>query len=145
MIEGPHLFSTELDGYFGKGVIVVDDEKAVRVLLKTALHRRGIRTWPASCGREALFLYRRHREKVGLVLLDTELGEMDGPGTLAALHEIDPDLKACFMSTGSGRHDVSALLSQGALQVFEKPFCVAEVCGFIENYLSELATLPIII
>ena len=58
--------------------------------------------WLAVDGDDALDLYQRHRAEIDLVLLDVQMPGLDGPRTLDALREFDPDVLACFM-TGSAK------------------------------------------
>ena len=67
------------------GVLVVDDEHLVRALLQLGLERDGFEVWSASNGREAIDLYREHRERIAAVLLDVRMPGLDGPATLGAL------------------------------------------------------------
>lgn len=53
----------------------------------------------------------------------------DGPETLAALRELDPHLRFCFMTGESGRYSDQDLLGLGALAVFHKPFTPGELVG----------------
>ena len=47
---------------------------------------------------------------------------IDGPGTLAALKEINPNVRACFMSGHTGKYTTENLLQMGAAKVLPKPF-----------------------
>src|SRR4051794_9919088 len=79
-------------------VLVVDDEVSVRDVLRRFLEHAGFTVWAVAGGQEALELYDRHRNEIGLVLLDVRMTGLDGPRTLAALRRIDPQVRCCFMS-----------------------------------------------
>jgi CheY-like chemotaxis protein len=104
------------------GVLVVEDHADVRQLLGVALPRFGLPVWLASGGREAVRLYREHRPKIRVVLLDVRMPEMDGPQTLIALRELDPAVRVVFMSGNTGPYPTEDLLALGAACVLEKPF-----------------------
>ena len=53
----------------------------------------------------------------------------DGVSTLAALRELDPQIRACFMTGDAGRYTEQNLLDLGALTVFRKPFCLGELAA----------------
>lgn len=112
---------------FRPGILVVDDENSIRTLLRIALQRQGFAVWVAASGREALDLYDRHHDDIGLVLLDVRMPIMDGPQTLAALRKINPRLRCCFLSGHSGEYTEPDLLQRGAAQVFTKPFRLGEL------------------
>jgi CheY-like chemotaxis protein len=76
----------------------------------------------AANGTEAIDLYRQHHQTLSLVLLDVRLPDMDGPATLAALQQIKPQVRCCFMSGHTGTHTPDQLLALGAVAFFPKPF-----------------------
>jgi CheY-like chemotaxis protein len=123
-----------------RGVLIVDDDASIRLLLDVALRQRGFTVWKASNGEEALGLYRLHRDAIVLVLIDVRMPVLDGPHTVAALRQLEPALCFCFMSGNSGDYTLEWLLQSGAAFVFEKPFNLAEVLQTIEE-LTESATL----
>jgi CheY-like chemotaxis protein len=104
-------------------VLVVDDNPVLRALLDAALGRSGFTVHTAACGAEAIEVFRRHCQTIGVVLLDVQLGEgPDGPETLAALRQIDTGVCCCFMSADAAPYSVEQLLGRGALAFFSKPF-----------------------
>jgi CheY-like chemotaxis protein len=103
-------------------VLAVDDEPAVLRLLALALPPLGFAVRVAGGGREAVEVYRRHRENIDLVLLDVQMPGLDGPQTLTALQAVRPDVRCAFMSGHTGRYTAEELLAMGAAHVFLKPF-----------------------
>jgi CheY-like chemotaxis protein len=103
-------------------VLVVEDRADVREMLGLALPRLGLPVWLASSGREAVCLYQEHAPAIGVVLLDVRMPDLDGPATLAALRQLDPAVRAVFMTGHSGPHEAEELLALGAARVLEKPF-----------------------
>jgi CheY-like chemotaxis protein len=101
---------------------VVDDEHFVRSMLQLGLERNGFDVWLAANGREAIDLYRLHQDRIAVVLLDVRMPGLDGPGTLDALRELNPQVLACFMSGDAGAYDPQELLQRGAARVIAKPF-----------------------
>jgi anti-anti-sigma factor len=118
------------------GVLVVDDEPAVRSLLEVVLRREGLQAWSAAGGRQAVELCRAHPGTFGVALLDVLMPEMDGPQALAALRGLCPGLRWCFMTGGLGAYSERALLCSGAARVFRKPFELAEVIATVRRLLS---------
>lgn len=100
----------------GNGICTGRFGRCRGALLKLALERRGFAVW------EALELYRRNRDEIDVVLLDVQMPGPDGPQTLAALQQLNPDVLACFMTGDAGTYTESDLLARGALHVFNKPF-----------------------
>lgn len=115
------------------GVLVADDEPEVREIVEIALRDAGFAVWPAVDGQNALELFRRNRKFIDAALLDVNMPRLDGPQTLAALHEIAPQLPCCFMSGGLGAHTAESLSRDGALALLSKPFTIAVVIKAVRN------------
>lgn len=116
-----------------RGILVVDDEPAVLQLLEVALRQQGFTVWRAGNGREALDLYQRHESAIELVLLDVQMGGLDGPQTLQALKERFPQVRCCFMSGSTGKYSFEDLMALGALRVLPKPFDLVEMGRTLEE------------
>lgn len=61
-----------------KTVLIVDDEKNIRILLKDFLEREGFVVLEAADGRQALELFNEKVAELDLILLDVMLPELDG-------------------------------------------------------------------
>jgi CheY-like chemotaxis protein len=100
-------------------VLVVDDEPAVRGLLRFGLARHGLRVLTAEDGPTAVQMYREDA-RVDVVLSDVRMPGMDGPQTVDALRAMDPHVRAVFMSGDTGDHAEHDLAAGGGL--VRKPF-----------------------
>ena len=78
------------------GVLVVDDEHMVRIMVQLGLERNGFDVWLARNGREAIDLYRAHAEQIAVVLLDVCMPGLDGLATLMVLRELNPEVVCMF-------------------------------------------------
>lgn len=107
----------------------------MREVLHDKLRQEGFSVWLAADGQEALDLYRNHCDTIDVVLLDVRMPGLDGPQTLAALQEITPQVRCCFMSGYLGSYTEESLRDLGAAEFFAKPFRLAEVA----HVLGELA------
>jgi two-component system, OmpR family, response regulator ResD len=61
-----------------KTVLIVDDERNIRILLKDFLEKEGYTVFEAQDGRQALEVFAEKGEELNLVLLDVMLPELDG-------------------------------------------------------------------
>lgn len=61
-----------------KTILIVDDEKNIRILLKDFLEREGFVALEAQDGRQALEIFNERNEGLDLILLDIMLPELDG-------------------------------------------------------------------
>jgi CheY-like chemotaxis protein len=109
------------------GVLVVDDEHLVRVVVQMGLERAGFEVWTAANGREAIDLYRKHGEAIAVVVLDMRMPGPDGPQTLDGLRQLNPEVRVCLMSGDTGDYDPEELRRRGAAHLIAKPFCVNEL------------------
>ena len=119
-------------------VLVADDDENIRFLLRLTLHQAGFAPLVAANGREAVELFRRHRDEVRAVLLDVNMPGLDGPGVLAQIRQIAPQVRCCFMTGHAAHYGVDNLLALGATRVFDKPF---DLDDLIET-LGELCDQP---
>jgi CheY-like chemotaxis protein len=108
-------------------VLVADDDEFVRAMLGLALRQAGFRPLVAADGHEAVETFQRHQDEVRVVLLDVNMPGLDGPGALAQVRQIAPQVPCCFMTGYSDRYSAEALLALGATCVMEKPFRLDEV------------------
>jgi PAS domain S-box-containing protein len=105
----------------GEGILLVDDDPAVRDLFKRALVDAGFHVFLAADGVEALQLYRQHHQAIRLVVLDQLLPGLSGADTLRHLTDIDPEV-AVICTTGDANRS-SELESNPAISaVLFKPF-----------------------
>jgi CheY-like chemotaxis protein len=104
------------------GVLIVDDDPLLRMLLNLGLRTHGFRVWQAGGGREAVAVYRQYGPLIDLVLLDARMPDLDGPHTLAALREVAHGVRVCFLCAGAEGDLPEDLVALGAVGVLTKPF-----------------------
>lgn len=120
------------------GVLVVDDEEAVRTMLGKRLQKLGCKVWLAKDGMEAIDIFRRQHPHIDLALLDVRMPDLDGPQTLEQLQAIKPEVPFYFMSADPGRYSDEELLERGASGILGKPFRFQE----IEQLVEQVAAAP---
>jgi serine/threonine-protein kinase RsbW len=125
----------KLAGAEKPGVLVVDDDPQVCRLLELTLIREGFTVWSAPSGRAAVEFYRLHPERIGVVVLDVRMPELDGPQMLAALQRINSQVRALFVSGDTGDYDPEALVGMGAVGVLHKPFDLAKLSRAVREAL----------
>jgi CheY-like chemotaxis protein len=122
------------------GVLVVDDEVCVRGILNVGLRQQGFAVWLAANGQEALELYWQHRRAIDVVLMDVRMPGLDGPQTLAALQELTPQIRCCFMSGDAGSYTEDRLRNWSAAAVLQKPFRLDEVARVLCELVKKAAS-----
>jgi len=105
-------------------VLVVDDSKAVRMILAKVLGELGFEVREAANGREALEVIEREKNSVSLVLLDWNMPELNGFDLLRQLRQ-RPDLSSLvivMVTTETELDHIRAALAAGANEYVMKPF-----------------------
>jgi CheY-like chemotaxis protein len=122
----------------GRAILIVEDHPSILRMLDVCLRHYGLTPILAAAGRQAVSLYQQNWKDIGLVLLDVQMSDMDGPQTAAALRELDPRVRFCFMTAHSGRYTAEELLATGAIRVFQKPFSsMADLAQVLSQLLVE--------
>ena len=120
-----------------RGVLVVDDDAAIREMLCKRLCDLGFRVWVAANGKEVLDHFSDHVDEIAVILLDVQIPGLDGPQTLDAIRQMSTDTPICFMSGDSGKYRRADLLSLGARHLFDKPFRLDELCHVVHELANE--------
>jgi CheY-like chemotaxis protein len=115
------------------GVLVVDDEAAVRAELAAALEREGFAVWAAAGGVATLGLCLREGGAIDVALVDERMPGMDGPEMLGALRRLAPRLPCCLMTARPEAYTAERLRALGAACVVTKPFRMAEVAAALRR------------
>jgi two-component system chemotaxis response regulator CheY len=104
--------------------LVVDDSRAVRMILTKTLQELGFEVREAANGREALEVIATEKNAVTLVLADWNMPEMNGLDLLKQLRQ-DPALSSLvvvMVTTETELDQMSAALEAGANEYVMKPF-----------------------
>jgi DNA-binding response OmpR family regulator len=113
-------------------ILVVDDEKKLREMLRVYLQQEGFRVVEAGNGREALFVARD--QKPDLVVLDVMMPEMSGQDFIRAFSK-ESDTPIIFLTARIEDHDKIVGLELGADDYVTKPFNVRELIARIRAVL----------
>lgn len=103
-------------------ILVVEDELMLLGLLKAILEEEGYQVETAKDGEEAVKVFRRCKDDVGLVLSDMGLPKIGGWEVFRRLREIEPDVKVILASGFVDDIVKGDMIRQGALDVIQKPY-----------------------
>lgn len=120
-------------------VLVVDDEPALRRLLRTALESAGFRVAEADTARRALIEAASH--KPDLVLLDLGLPDGDGHEVVAGIRAWSP-LPIVVLSARIDEHQKVRALDAGADDYVTKPFSTPELLARVRVALRHATRAP---
>ena len=113
-------------------ILVVDDKKELRTLLKQYLSQEGFEVVLAGDGREALFVARQ--EKPDLIVLDLMMPEMGGYEFLRTYNK-ESDTPTIILSAKLEESDKVLGLELGADDYVTKPFSMNELTARIRAVL----------
>jgi two-component system, cell cycle response regulator len=118
-------------------ILIVDDSKAIRRILRRALEDGGHTVREAADGLEALAACRA--ELPDLVLLDMDMPVMDGPAALKALRADDAlaHVPVLFLTARTTAAEVAAGLELGAEDYLRKPCQPAELTARVGAALRQ--------
>ncbi|HYB97442.1 MAG TPA: ATP-binding protein [Vicinamibacterales bacterium] len=127
----------------GETILVVDDEEAVRKILRSTLEKAGYRVLLAVHGREALDVYRAHGAAISLVIIDMTMPVLGGVPTMRELVALNPDVR---IIAASGIHDNQAPARAVGPQVkafLAKPFTRDQLLRKVGDVVTGSAALPV--
>ena len=101
-------------------ILVIDDDPAIRNVLRTTLQYEGYEVTCGNTGTEVLTLV--EHERPDLVLLDVDLPGMDGLDVLRTLHATDASLQVVMMSGCDSAAIMTGAMQAGAADYLVKPF-----------------------
>jgi DNA-binding response OmpR family regulator len=113
-------------------ILVVDDKKELRVMVKAYLEQEGFRVVMAASGQEALFVARH--EKPDLILLDIMMPEMSGYDFMRA-YSREADTPVLMLTAKIEEGDKVLGLELGADDYIAKPFSMRELTARIRAVL----------
>jgi DNA-binding response OmpR family regulator len=116
-------------------ILVVDDERAVRMMLETALRAQGYRVQAASSGREAHDLL--ESEEFDLLLLDLQLGDTDGIEILRETKSRWPFTEVILLTAHGSINSAIAALRYGAFDYLLKPAQIQDIRERVERGLDQ--------
>jgi PAS domain S-box-containing protein len=124
-------------GRDGATVLVIEDEDALREVVRRILTRNGYRVLVAASGPEAIELARGHQGTIDMVLSDVVMPQMLGKEAVARIREIRPGIRVIYMSG----YAQPVLAAQGTLDdgvtLVAKPFAEGTLLESLQRKLAE--------
>jgi len=118
-------------------VLVVEDESAVRRLVRTVLEEAGYQVREVASGRDALAYLEQRSSEIDLILSDVVMADITGPELVAHLAPLSHSTRLMFMSDFADSQLLSRGLAEGSIGVLHKPFTPAELSHRVALMLSE--------
>lgn len=102
-------------------ILIADDDRDIRDLLRILLLKENYDVLEASDGREALSLLAANRDRVSLVILDIMMPRMDGLEAASEIRKLT-DAPILFLTARSSDADKTAAYAGGGDDYVTKPF-----------------------
>jgi two-component system, cell cycle sensor histidine kinase and response regulator CckA len=113
-------------------ILVVDDEREIRTLVRLLAERAGYRVVEAANAEEALGVLQERMLEPKLMLTDIVMPGMNGLALAARVHQIRPSLPVIFMSGFTNEYQ--AELSGSVC--LRKPFKAPELLSAIQDVIG---------
>ena len=117
-------------------ILLADDHDGVCEMAQWVLKAKGYQVLIAHDGEEVVELFRTHRERIALVLLDVIMPRRSGPEVLAAIKELAPAVRVVFATGYSNETAVLAELAERRVPVLRKPYSPALLCRRVREVLD---------
>ena len=118
-----------------KGILIVDDQQGIRMLLDEVFKKEGFTTYLAANGFDAIRIAQENA--LDCVLLDMKIPGMDGLEILACLKKDHPQLPVMMMTAYVEQHMMDKANELGVIKYFTKPFNIFEVRDEVNKLVAE--------
>ena len=120
-------------------ILIVDDEEMVLDVGTRVLKKLGYTVLESNNGRHAVELYKDHRDKINLVVLDIVMPDMGGGEVFDRLKEINPEVKILLSSGYSIDDQAREIMERGCDGFIQKPFSLKTLSDKLSEILSTKA------
>jgi len=117
-----------------KPILIVDDEKNIRLTLSRSLEVLGVETDSAEDGKEALVKLRE--KEFGLILLDIRMPGVDGMEVLRQVRESRPDIRIIILTAYGTIELAVEAMKLGAVDFIQKPFVPEQIRERVARVMS---------
>ncbi len=117
-----------------KPILIVDDEKNIRLTLSQSLESLGVETDTADDGKEALAKLKE--KEFGLMLLDIRMPGMDGMEVLRQVRQIRPDIRVIMITAYGTIESAVEAIKLGAVDFLQKPFEPDEIRELVSRVMN---------
>ena len=118
-------------------ILVADDERSLREILRFSLEIIGYRVILAENGEEGLAVFSKNPHDIDIVLSDVNMPVMDGIDMVCLINNIDPSVEIILM-TGDIQQQKVLQCKHGSfpMTILEKPFSVATIDSVMKDALN---------
>lgn len=126
----------KVSGMLNEVILLGEDDKMVRKIIKTMLEEFGYKVIEASNGEEALNKFTENKDIVSLLLLDLIMPKKSGKEVFDEIKKIKPDIKVIFTSGYSADLINKEGITKDRCSFIPKPVSPTELLKLVEEVLS---------
>ena len=120
-------------------ILLAEDDNDTRTILALTLQESGYDVVSASCGDEALALFEEHHERIGLILMDVIMPNLNGKETYSRISEKHPGVRVIFMSGYTADIIQHKGIVDDGINFIHKPISKRQLLSKIRSVLAEPA------
>jgi DNA-binding response OmpR family regulator len=117
-----------------KNVLIVDDEKNIRLTLSMALEPLGLNIDTAINGEDALSILKTR--DIDIILLDLKMPGIDGIEVLRRVREIHSDIRVIIITAHGTIDSAVEAMKLGAVDFLQKPFAPQEIREIVSRVIA---------
>lgn len=136
--EQPSITVDEENVFYGKTVLITDDDNRNIFALKTALEQKGMNILIANNGMECLDVLDANK-KIDLILMDIMMPEMDGYETMQRIRGTGEhkDLPIIALTAKAMKNDREKCLEAGASDYISKPLKLEQLFSVMHVWMTK--------
>jgi two-component system cell cycle sensor histidine kinase/response regulator CckA len=135
-VEESHDITQMQEG--SETILLVDDEEEVVNIGKSFLEKLGYKPLVARDGLEAVEIFKIHKDKISLVVLDLIMPGMNGRQAFAEIKKIHKNSKILISTGYTVDGEIEDLLNQGCQGFIRKPFSLNEFSHALRKILDKI-------
>ncbi len=117
-------------------ILVVDDERALRLITQAVLVANGYEVVLANDGAEAVAIFKARQREIQAIVMDIGMPFMDGTAAIRAIRQMDPDARILAVSGLAEADPLGVSSDQPGLTLLPKPYSPDQLLQALNSVLK---------